>query len=129
MGYCTSYKLKYEVIEEDLNLSDKIEELRKKAEELGLGGVEISQTNIKDRVQTYLELDKNNSCGTPLINNLDIGLVKWYYEEEDMLKLSKLFSSVLFTLSGKGEESGDVWKKYYLLSSPHTENHSPDAVN
>jgi hypothetical protein len=39
--------------------------------------------------------------------------VKWYEHEEDMKKLSLQFPDVLFTLSGEGEEAGDVWKKYF----------------
>ena len=39
---------------------------------------------------------------------------KWYSHEDDMKKISKKFIGYLFTLEGEGEESGDVWKKYYL---------------
>lgn len=39
---------------------------------------------------------------------------KWYEHEEDMKTLSIRFPGVLFTLSGDGEESGDIWKKYFL---------------
>lgn len=39
---------------------------------------------------------------------------KWYEHEKDMLTLSAAHPAILFTLSGEGEEAGDVWKKYFL---------------
>lgn len=39
---------------------------------------------------------------------------KWYHHEIDMAAVSHTFPDVLFTLSGEGEESGDIWKKYFL---------------
>lgn len=41
------------------------------------------------------------------------GSVKWYNHEADMKALSYKFPGVLFTLFGEGEESGDIWKKYF----------------
>jgi hypothetical protein len=38
---------------------------------------------------------------------------KWYNHEEDMKSCSKQFPTTVFTLSGTGEESGDIWKKYF----------------
>lgn len=40
--------------------------------------------------------------------------VKWYDHEEHMVKMSKHIKDVLFKLEGKGEESGDIWIKYFL---------------
>ena len=39
--------------------------------------------------------------------------VKWYDHEDDIKALSKQFPEIVFTLSGEGEEAGDVWKKYF----------------
>lgn len=39
--------------------------------------------------------------------------VKWYNHEEDMIKVSKAFPEVHFCLSGKGEESEDIWKSHF----------------
>ena len=38
---------------------------------------------------------------------------KWYEYEGDMKWLSKEFPTVLFTLKGTGEESGDLWVRYF----------------
>ncbi len=39
---------------------------------------------------------------------------KWYSHEKDVAEFSKLFPDVLFELEGEGEDSGDIWKKYFL---------------
>lgn len=38
---------------------------------------------------------------------------KWYEHETDMITLSLKFPGVLFTLSGEGEEAGDIWVKNF----------------
>lgn len=38
---------------------------------------------------------------------------KWYEHEEHMREYSKKHPSVRFTLEGEGEESGDIWVKYF----------------
>lgn len=46
-------------------------------------------------------------------DSLELPDVKWYDHHNDMVKISKMFPSELFTLEGEGEESGDIWKAYY----------------
>lgn len=38
---------------------------------------------------------------------------KWYEHQETMIKFSKKYPNVLFTMKGEGEEAGDVWHTYY----------------
>jgi len=37
---------------------------------------------------------------------------KWYGWKEDMIIISKNFPGVLFTITGEGEEGGDLWIAY-----------------
>ena len=39
--------------------------------------------------------------------------IKWYDHEENMIELSEKYPNYLFTLSGEGEESGDIWRTYF----------------
>ncbi len=39
--------------------------------------------------------------------------LKWYGHEDDMKAFSKKHPSVVFRLEGEGEESGDIWVKYF----------------
>jgi hypothetical protein len=38
---------------------------------------------------------------------------KWYEHEEEMKKFSKKYPDMIFVLKGEGEESGDMWIKYF----------------
>lgn len=39
--------------------------------------------------------------------------IKWYQHEAEMLSLSRLYPTVLFALTGRGEESYDMWRTWY----------------
>lgn len=41
------------------------------------------------------------------------GVMKWYGHHADMVRLSRQFPSLVFDLYGEGEESGNIWHKYY----------------
>jgi len=90
MGYYTCHNLTIEN-----NKSDKsIEEIKKLTVEI------LRELNLIDYV-----LEEDLSCSDS---------AKWYEHEEDMRKISEQIKDVLFLLEGEGEESGDVWKEYYL---------------
>lgn len=39
--------------------------------------------------------------------------IKWYDHDEHMRLLSREYPKLVFVLRGDGEESGDIWVKYY----------------
>ncbi len=39
--------------------------------------------------------------------------IKWYDHEDHMRQISQKYKDLLFTLSGKGEDSSDLWVKYF----------------
>ncbi len=46
--------------------------------------------------------------------------IKWYQHEEDMKLYSSENPTVLFTLKGEGEESGDIWIAYHKAGKVQT---------
>jgi len=76
--------------------------------------LEINRSDFSEELEDVLTL--NDYCDySPLMGffNGDADSCKWYNHEEDMLKLSKDFPDILFTLKGEGEEAGDLWVKYF----------------
>ena len=57
--------------------------------------------------------EENTVYGSRLIDMYDWDTCKWYEHEEEMRQFSKRFPDVVFKLSGEGEESGDIWVKYF----------------
>ena len=47
------------------------------------------------------------------IYDMELLNVKWYDHKDDMLKISKEYPDILFTVDGDGEDQGDVWREYY----------------
>ena len=46
---------------------------------------------------------------------------KWYKHEEHMRRVSTEFPDILLTLNGEGEESRDIWVKYFLAGKMQIE--------
>jgi hypothetical protein len=89
MGYYTQFSFEYEPWK---NCSD---EEYKRFEEY------IQEKNIDGGYASLSEVDEWDSC-------------KWYEHTSEMKAISAKFPHVLMILGGKGEEPGDIWKKYYL---------------
>lgn len=45
--------------------------------------------------------------------------IKWYEHNRDMLQLSAEFPTMVFKLSGEGDDSEDIWVKYYKNGKTH----------
>lgn len=50
-------------------------------------------------------IDNNGYCIAP---------TKWTYRNNDLRQFSKFYPELIFVLTGEGEESGDIWKEYYM---------------
>jgi hypothetical protein len=87
MGYYTHFELKWDTEDPQLDM-------------------EISHF-LDENSETYYGLEPDGSCADA---------VKWYSYDDDMIEMSRNFPTVLFTLSGEGEEAGDLWKAYYKNS-------------
>ena len=85
MGYYTSYKLD---TEPKIDLTDDI---------------------------LYTMSDGYQWCGTKFGGWSTEEPCKWYDFDQHMKEFSKKreYKDVLFTLTGEGEESGDIWAAYY----------------
>lgn len=74
--------------------------------------LEINDSNKIDIIKELIEYYHEASYAI----NEDGSLydeTKWYDHESDLKDFSKNYSNILFELSGEGEESGDMWKKYF----------------
>lgn len=89
MGYYTKYNLEVEHIIGEPTFVDSygvIESLRNENEEAAYA------------------LEEDGECSDSC---------KWYDHEHDLKEFSKTWPEFLFKLEGEGEDSGDVWKKYF----------------
>jgi hypothetical protein len=94
MGYYTRYSLSIGIDENDLIL-----------------GLDIPKTS-EDLIAELRESLDDAAYALDENGNVD-GDCKWYDHEDDLKSFSKKYPNALFTLSGEGEESGDIWKKYF----------------
>ena len=94
MGYITEYTLSVEQNEKNIDIEIINEFIKEEKKE-----------NRDFMYVFYEDLEYNYSI---------YGEGKWYDFDEDMEKLSKAFPDVVFRLEGDGEETDDVWVKYYM---------------
>lgn len=59
------------------------------------------------------EIEKMNVLQDQISESEWSAYVKWYDYEADMVLLSTKFPEVLFTLSGEGDSSEDMWIEHY----------------
>lgn len=75
-----------------------------------LNGVLTINTNDQELIKEIESWEYDNSPFKFLEKYKDayVGSGKWYENTEDMLALSKRFPGVIFTLTGNGENEGDL---------------------
>jgi hypothetical protein len=64
-------------------------------------------------ISKLVENEESNACAALNKDGSWADSAKWYNHEDDLREFSKLFPDKLFLLEGEGEESGDLWKKYF----------------
>lgn len=67
----------------------------------------------KEMVKTLMEIWDYDYDEPETFDDFLSECMKWYEYAEDMTKLSAKYPDYLFILSGKGEESGDIWTHYF----------------
>jgi len=115
MGYYTKYTLTWDGPQEV-----ETQTWKEIAKELG----EARAQQVLDR-ELLVQITKTESLIAEwLRENKDAGYVlrpdgtsedsaKWYSHEKDVAALSRMYPDVTFTLHGEGEETEDIWKKYF----------------
>lgn len=113
MGYYTIYKLSK--IDNRSEQNEKIKNERI---------LTILESNLPDEEkQHYVKLIEKEYEIPKITNRTVVDVIgfnpfddeptKWYDHENDMREVSLKISNVVFVLDGYGEETGDIWRKYF----------------
>lgn len=70
--------------------------------------IENCNNSTKSKIKKFMNANEDDYYGV-----LGEDSYKWSNHEETMKTLSLKFPDVLFTLTGEGESSGDVWIKHF----------------
>lgn len=99
MGYFTRYSLAVYAHEEDANLHEIYSHDDRESEPCDGFAFDINQ------IADYEVF--SNRC-------------KWYEHEQHMREYSKQHPKLVFQLHGEGEESGDIWQKWFVNGKMQT---------
>jgi hypothetical protein len=115
MGYYTRYSLVWNVHDQSrVKTCEHQDELIEGANFCHICG---RTTDLRIYLSRENLLDIAKSFDEGLARVLDFiwegETTKWYEHDGDMKALSERVPGVLFTMTGAGEEPGDMWTKYY----------------
>lgn len=117
MGYCTSYKLTWKLAGDNALVDSCNHKKDKDAKFCPTCGIPVKRISaletLNERVEAFIKSHENMNYAISTDGSMNDSC-KWYEHEDDMIKLSKAIPYALFELNGEGEESGDIWKKYFL---------------
>ena len=113
MGYSTTYTI--ETKSKPLNFDETVElvKLEKEAEGLSPELKKLAMAGINQR-RNGAKLDAKSVIAEVVGYNPFEESCKWYEHDSNMRTVSKRYPETLFVLKGEGEESGDIWIKYYM---------------
>lgn len=120
MGYYTYYSLEVildesEIVTRETTILEMLKNAQSDTERLNLirDAAQIRGNTPEDTIADLR--DTNEEAKYALDNDgSSTQETKWYDWEKDMREFSKKYPTALFTLSGKGEEAGDIWKAYFI---------------
>lgn len=120
MGYYTHYSLEVTLDEADIvtreaTILEMLKNAQSDTERLSLIR---DAAKIRGITQEDIIADLQDTCDEAKYaldkDGNSVQEAKWYYWEKDMREFSKKYPSALFTLSGEGGETGDIWKAYFI---------------
>lgn len=126
MGYYTAYKLEVKCYKDAQEVKQiSIEHVMEKIKNGGsqeevlkeLEHIKNGKENIVVNESMIIEDFINNNDNAKYALEYDGSTresCKWYDSHTELGEFSKKYPNWLFVLTGEGEESGDLWKKYYL---------------
>lgn len=114
MGYYTKFNVS---IKGKMENKLKVAELEKaKADAKKLTGKlkELALAAIEKELTLEKSINIRNVVKDKIGYNPFEDQTKWYEHEEVMKEISKEYPDVIIQLTGEGEESGDMWIKYFV---------------
>lgn len=113
MGYYTSYTLKWEPQQGHVNSPNCNHRPPNGVNYCPTCGKPVGFQDLDSQIAEYIKGSQEMHYAMTS-DGASNERSKWYEHEGDMRGMSKKFPHVLFTLKGEGEESGDLWAKYFL---------------
>jgi hypothetical protein len=114
MGYCTNFSCTVKGKLENKEKVAELEKAKKDAEKLTGKLREIALAGIEKELKIEKSINVKSVITSVVGYNPLEDETKWYEHEEHMRKISLQYPDVIFELRGEGEESGDIWVKYFV---------------
>ena len=118
MGYLTRFTLKWEPLGTPITRPNCPHSAPKNAKFCPECGVAVGRIGLDAIIAARIAASDMHYALAE--NGESADSCKWYEHESDVKILSKEIKDVLFTLSGEGETSGDLWRKYFLNGKMQT---------